>query len=77
MCEDTLSKKELDFVVFCLESLAERLNVSGADIYRLLEDDSDILDEYIIPGYVSLHTQGQEYIVNDIVEYMEKEGLLK
>ena len=72
-----LDKNELDFAVFCVESIAEHLNINGADVYSLLTADSDILDSYIVPNYESLHTQGKEYIVNDIVDYMKKEGLIK
>ena len=72
-----MNKKELDFAVFCIESIAEYQNVNGSDIYDMLTADSKILDEYIIQNYEILHTQGKEYIVNDIIEYMKKEGLLK
>ncbi|MCL2352647.1 MAG: DUF3791 domain-containing protein [Firmicutes bacterium] len=72
-----MDKKELDFAVFCVESVAEHLAHNGADVYRLLAVDSQILDDYIIPCYEALHTQGKEYIVNDITEYMRKEELIK
>jgi len=71
-----MNKKELDFAVFCIESIAEYLDLNGADLYNMLIADSRILDDYIISGYEALHTQGKEYIVNDIVEYMRKEGLI-
>ena len=34
-----------------------------------------ILDEYILPCYDVLHTQGKEYIVNDITELMKRKGV--
>ncbi|MCL2052396.1 MAG: DUF3791 domain-containing protein [Lachnospiraceae bacterium] len=70
-----MNKKELDFTVFCIENIAERLNKNGAEIYRLITGENNILDDYIIPNYGTLHTQGKEYIVNDIIEYMENKGL--
>jgi hypothetical protein len=70
-----MNTKELEFAVFCIESVADELGLSGADIYRLLTEKSEILDDYIIPCYDTLHTQGKEYIVNDIVEYMREKGL--
>ena len=72
-----MDKKRLDFAVFCIENVAEHLNLNGAEVYLLLTEKSKILDEYVIEHYDALHTQGKDYIVNDIVEYMEKEGLLK
>ena len=71
-----VNKKELDFAVFCIESIADNINMNGADVYKLLTADSRILDDYIIPGYEALHTQGREYIVNDILEFMKEEDLL-
>ena len=72
-----MNKKELDFAVFCIESVAGHLGVNGADIYTKLKYDSDILDEYIVKCYEALHTQGKEYIVEDIVDFMRKEGLVQ
>ena len=67
----------MDFSVFCIENTAEQLGLGGEEIYRLLTEKSDILDSYIIPCYDTLHTQGKEYIVNDIVDYMRGKGLLQ
>ena len=69
-----MTRKELDFAVFCIENVAERLGVSGDVVYRKLTEASDLLDGYIIAYYDSLHTQGKEYIVDDILEIMENEG---
>ncbi|MCL1876082.1 MAG: DUF3791 domain-containing protein [Synergistaceae bacterium] len=68
---------ELNFAVFCVENIAEHLNLNGSEVYRLLSEDSDILDGYVIPNYDALHTQDKEYIVNDIIEYMCEKGLIK
>lgn len=45
-------------------------------MYRLLTEESDILDTYIIPFYDTLHTQGKSYIVDDICGLMRKEGVI-
>ena len=39
-------------------------------------EKSDILNDYIIPEYEILHTQGKEYIVDDIIEVMKERGVL-
>ena len=62
---------------FCIENVAEFLNLNGAEVYHLLSEKSEILDNYIIEHYEPLHTQGKEYIVTDLVEYMDGKGLLK
>ena len=70
-----LTEPALEFAVCCIENVAERLCINGADLYRKLTRDSNVLDNYIIPSYDSLHTQGKEYIVNDIIDYMRKQDI--
>ena len=72
-----MNTKELEFTVFCIENVAERLGLNGAEVYKLLVEKSDILENYIVPCYATLHTQGKEYIVNDIVDYMREKCLLQ
>ena len=50
--------------------------LGGETVYKKLTRDSKILDEYIIPYYDVLHTQGKGYIVEDIVGYMRQENVL-
>ena len=71
-----MNVKELEFSVFCIENTAEKLWQEGDFVYSLLALKSDILDSYIIPCYDSLHTQGKEYIVNDIIGFMREKGLI-
>jgi hypothetical protein len=72
-----MTKDELEFAIFCIENLAGRIDAGGEVVYKLLTQDGNLLDTYIISNYAALHTQGKEYIVNDLVEIMRKEGLLK
>ena len=72
-----LNADTLLFAVFCIEYVAEQLKMDGTKVFELLADKSDVLDTYIIDCYNPLHTQGKDYIVNDIVEVMQNEGLLK
>jgi len=66
---------ELEFVVFCIENIAERLGADAARVYKALTEKSDILNGYIIPEYEILHTQSKDYIVNDILELMGERGV--
>lgn len=70
-----MTKDELEFAVFCIENIADALNTTGDEVYKMLTERSDTLDHYIIPCYDSLHTQGKEYIVRDIIEYMQSQGV--
>ena len=65
------------FTVFCIEALADELNITGDRVYLMLTDESDILDGYILPFYDVLHTQGKEYIINELRELMQKSGVLQ
>ncbi len=66
---------ELEFAVFCIENVAIRLGISGADAYELLAVKSDILQSYIVPCTDVLHTQGKDYIVEDILGVMRERGI--
>lgn len=71
-----MSENELEFAIFCVESVADFLKKDSAQIYKALVSDSDILHSYIIPEYEVLHTQGKEYIVNDIMEVVRERGVM-
>ncbi len=42
----------------------------------MIAEQSDILNDYIVPEYEMLHTQGKDYIVDDIIEVMKERGIL-
>ncbi|MDR1237594.1 MAG: DUF3791 domain-containing protein [Propionibacteriaceae bacterium] len=65
------------FAVFCIEGVAERLDMDGTEVYKLLTGKGDILDTYILEYYDTLHTQGREYIVDELVDLMKKEDLIQ
>lgn len=62
----------LEYVLFCIEGIAKKL---GKEVYQILTEDSDILNSYIVPSYDVLHTQGKDYIIEDILDVMKKRGL--
>lgn len=72
-----INKNELEFIVFCIENVGLNLGISGDKVYELLSKKSDILKNYILPNYEILHTQSKEYIISDIIEYMQSEGVIK
>lgn len=67
-------KNELSFSIFILYSLAEQWNMTPAKVYKIL-NDTGILDSYIIGCYDVLHTQGKEYLVDDITEFVREKGV--
>ena len=70
MCKE----KELNFSIFILYSLAEKWKKTPSAVYRIL-NSTGILDNYIIAGYDMLHTQGKEYLVEDITDFVREKGV--
>ena len=65
----------LEFAIFCIENVATVLSINAERLYDALTKKSDILYKYIVPNYEILHTQGKEYIVEDIIAVMKEEGV--
>ena len=66
---------ELEFTLFCIESLAEALHKDGASVYQGLSSGKNFLQNYIIPEYEVLHTQGKEYILQELLSVMKEWGV--
>ncbi|HJA99716.1 MAG TPA: DUF3791 domain-containing protein [Candidatus Mediterraneibacter merdavium] len=66
---------ELEFVVFCIENVAAKLGVGAELVYQAFTEKSDILNGYIVPEYEVLHTQGRDYIVDDLLDVMRERGV--
>ena len=63
------------FTIFCVNNVAAYLNRSAKEVYHLMQD-ADIINGYIVPCYDVLHTFSKEYIVEDLVSFMQKKGAL-
>jgi hypothetical protein len=64
------NSKQMEFAIFCIENTAARAGVDAESMYELLAVKSDILQSYIVQNYEILHTQGKDYIVDDIFDVM-------
>lgn len=69
------NSKELEFAIFCIENIAIFLNSDACSVYHALSESSDILNNYIIANYDILHTQSNDYIIDDILQVMKEEGV--
>ena len=69
-----MSSDQLDFVTYCIGNLSMRLQLPQRTIYLKLKD-SGILDNYIVKGYEILHTFGKEYLMDDLITYMQEKEL--
>lgn len=69
-----INEKEMDFVVYCVENLANYISEDSVKVFDLL-DENDLIEGYILKFYDILHTQGKDWIVEDLVEQLEKRGI--
>lgn len=67
--------RELEFAIFCIENVASRLHVDAQNVYVALSEQTNILNDYIIPEYEVLHTQSKDYIVDDIIDVMHERSV--
>ena len=70
-----MSFEQLNFVVYCIGSVADALKMNARKVHQLLKT-SGILNNYIIPSYDVLHTFSKEYLVEDVVSLMKEKGVL-
>ena len=64
--------KILNFVIFCVGSVADALKMSAKDVYHRMSKGG-IISDYIVPCY----DFSREYIVEDLVDLMKKKGVLE
>lgn len=68
--------KTLNFVIFCVGSVADALKMNAKDVYQRMSQ-GNIISGYIVPCYDVLHTFSREYIIEDLVDLMNKKGVLR
>lgn len=71
-----MNEKILEFTIFCIDGLAEYLDKDEKEVYKILKNDTDILDNYIVACYEALHSQSKKYIVEDLVNVLKERGVI-
>lgn len=61
-----------EFIIFCLEIYKEKEGLTGKETYDLFEKYK--LFDYLYEGYDVLHTQGDEWLMNDINDFLKIRG---
>lgn len=67
--------EDLIFTISCIGSVADHLKMNARDVYHKLHN-AGIISDYIVPCYDVLRSFSKEYIVEDLVAYMKKKGVL-
>ena len=65
-----VSKEAFDFYTYCLENYAIRKHISGMRAWVIFKESG--ADKYILDNYDLLHTQGLEYVLDDIQRFMNR-----
>ena len=68
------TENELKFSIFLIHNLADRWDKLPSEVYTIL-NDTQILDDYIIRCYDTLHTLGRNYLIEDITEFVMEKGI--
>ena len=68
-----MSKEIMEFVVYIIHACSKKWGQSPAMVYRMMSEKNCIGD-YLIPHYDILHTQGTQFVVEDIEEYIGTRG---
>lgn len=63
-------KEVFDFYTYCLENYAIRKQISGMRTWVIFKESG--ADEYVIDNYDLLHTQGLDYVLDDIQRFMNR-----
>lgn len=71
----SMRTEHLDFITFCVGSLADALRMSASQVYGALRS-SGVLNDYIVPCYDVLHTFSKDYLVEELTEVLKERGAL-
>ena len=67
-----MSKEISDFIIFCIEYYKGKENLSGEYVYDLFNEYGVV--DYLEKGYDVLHTQGKDWILEDIDKFLCNRG---
>ncbi len=62
------NNEPLYFLSFCIEAYKTRHHLTGEETLQLF--DRMGVTQYLLDGYDTLHTQGEQWIMEDIDEYL-------
>ena len=69
-----MNKESFSFVVYMIHACANKWDMLPSIVYQKLQS-AGCIDHYLVPHYEILHTQGTDFVVNDIEEYLEVRGI--
>ncbi len=67
--DENITPERLLFISFCVENYKRHKGISAEDVLFVFKK-YDVID-YLMKGFGVLHTQGKEYIMSDIDNYIK------
>ena len=68
-----MTKEVFEFVIYMIHACAQKWGQSPSVVYKRMQNASCI-EDYLVPHYDVLHTQGTSFVVEDIEEYLKMRG---
>lgn len=68
-----MDKDSFEFTIYMLHACAEKWNMLPSAVYKKLSE-SRCIQNLLVPYYDILHTQGTNYIIGDIEDYLSVRG---
>ena len=65
-----LEELKIAFAASCVEGIARRTGKPYSEIYDRMSK-AGAIEDYILPFYDTLHTESREYLLDDVMEYIE------
>ena len=68
-----VDKDVFEFVIYMIHACSQKWGQSPSTVYKRLKS-ADCIDNYLVPYYDVLHTQGTAFVVEDIEKYLSLRG---
>ena len=62
-----LEEIKLAFAASCVEGAARKLGIPYLEVYERMKK-VELIDNYILKHYDTLHTESREYLIEDVIE---------
>ncbi|MCF0206213.1 MAG: DUF3791 domain-containing protein [Bacteroidales bacterium] len=70
MSKDSTPSEQLQFAVIAIETAAQKLGISTAELTKRLQA-FNLVEDRLWKYYDFLHTQSSEYVADDLIEALE------
>ena len=65
-----MTSESFSFVIYMIHACANKWKIPPSEVYRKLQA-AGCINQYLVPNYEILHTQGTGFVVEDIKEYLD------